>query len=164
MQAEVTFNAQASEHIRLTLSNNVGTTMNAFATVDAIQNTSTSKSGNSVYLSLLNRRITTYSSEKAMDSVLTNGMSALNSAEVRVRFFTMQRSLMPITQQRKADSAHSVPNSARFEPVSLAYLKNRVKTGERLIGVFLTASYAGLSVEGEFNFWKQWCAILFRIG
>ena len=36
MQAEVTFNAQASEHVRLTLSNNVGTTMNAFATVDAI--------------------------------------------------------------------------------------------------------------------------------
>ena len=36
MQAEVTFNAQASEHIRLTLSNNAGTTMNAFATVDAI--------------------------------------------------------------------------------------------------------------------------------
>ena len=36
MQGELTVNAQASDKLRLTLSNNMGATLNMFATVDAI--------------------------------------------------------------------------------------------------------------------------------
>ena len=36
MQGELTVNAQASEKLRLTLSNNMGSTLNMFATIDAI--------------------------------------------------------------------------------------------------------------------------------
>ena len=156
MQAEVTFNAQASEHVRLTLSNNAGTTLNAFATVDAIPK--------HLYVKVGQFRLPFGIKQKDHNILVREGYGiGSNKRDVGVElggtagnffyngaFFnggnaaangmlaTVGSSLGPV----RAGVSGIVERTTSFASVAW----------QRHIGVFLTAAYAGLSVEGEFNF------------
>ena len=152
MQAEVTFNAQASEHVRLTLSNNVGTTLNAFATVDAIPK--------HLYVKVGQFRLPFGIKQKDHNILVREGYElGSNKRDVGVElggsfgkafynaaFFnaanaTAKGALGTVGTQLGPIRAGV---SCIFEQPSEEW--------ERLIGAFVTASYAGLSLEGEFNF------------
>ena len=152
MQAEVTFNAQASDRVRLTLSNNVGTTLNAFATVDAIPKHLYAKIGQfrlpfgikQKDHNILVREGYELGSNKRDVGVELGG--SLGKAFYNAAFFnagnaTAKGVLGTIGGQLGPIRAGV---SCIFEQPGEEW--------ERLVGAFLTASYGGLSLEGEFNF------------
>ena len=152
MQAEVTFNAQASEHIRLTLSNNAGTTMNAFATVDAIPK--------HLYVKVGQFRLPFAIKQKDHNILVREGYGlGSNKRDVGVelggsagKVFYNAAFFNTATAAAKGGLGTL---GAQLGPVRAGISGILEKPGEdweRLIGAFLTASYAGLSVEGEFNF------------
>ncbi|MDE0089729.1 MAG: hypothetical protein OXU23_28700 [Candidatus Poribacteria bacterium] len=152
MQAEVTFNAQASEHIRLTLSNNVGTTLNAFATVDAIPKHLYAKVGQfrlpfgikQKDHNILVREGYGLGSNKRDVGVELGG--SLGKAFYNAAFFNAgnatAKGLLGTVGGQLGPIRAGV--SCIFEQPGEEW--------ERLVGAFLTASYGGLSLEGEFNF------------
>ena len=152
MQAEVTFNAQASEHIRLTLSNNVGTTMNAFATVDAIPK--------HLYVKVGQFRLPFAIKQKDHNILVREGYGlGSNKRDVGVELGGSAGKVFYNAAFFNADNATAKGGlgtlGAQLGPVRAGISGIFEKPGEdweRLIGAFLTASYAGLSVEGEFNF------------
>ncbi len=152
MQAEVTFNAQASEHIRLTLSNNVGTTMNAFATVDAIPK--------HLYVKIGQFRLPFAIKQKDHNILVREGYGlGSNKRDVGVELGGSAGKIFYNAAFFNADNATSKGGlgtlGAQLGPVRAGISGIFEKPGEdweRLMGAFLTASYAGLSVEGEFNF------------
>ena len=152
MQAEVTFNAQASEHIRLTLSNNAGTTMNAFATVDAIPK--------HLYVKVGQFRLPFAIKQKDHNILVREGYGlGSNKRDVGVE---LGGSAGKIFYNAAFFNTNNVTAKgglgtfgAQLGPIRAGVSGIFEKPGEdweRLIGAFLTASYAGLSVEGEFNF------------
>ena len=152
MQAEVTFNAQASEHVRLTLSNNAGTTMNAFATVDAIPK--------HLYVKVGQFRLPFAIKQKDHNILVREGYGlGSNKRDVGVELGGSAGKIFYNAAFFNADNAAAKGGlgtlSAQLGPVRGGISGIFEKPGEdweRLIGAFLTASYAGLSVEGEFNF------------
>ena len=83
MQGELTVNAQASDKLRLTLSNNMGATLNMFATVDAVPKHLYVKVGQSAFHLVLSREITISWYVRGITSDHISGMSALKSGRVR---------------------------------------------------------------------------------
>ena len=152
MQAEVTFNAQASEHIRLTLSNNVGTTMNAFATVDAIPK--------HLYVKVGQFRLPFAIKQKDHNILVREGYGlGSNKRDVGVELGGSAGKVFYNAAFFNAANATAKGGlgtlGTQLGPVRAGISGIFEKPGEdweRLIGAFLTASYAGLSVEGEFNF------------
>ena len=152
MQAEVTFNAQASEHIRLTLSNNAGTTMNAFATVDAIPK--------HLYVKVGQFRLPFAIKQKDHNILVREGYGiGSNKRDVGVELGGSAGKVFYNAAFFNADNAAAKGGlgtlGAQLGAVRAGISGIFEKPGEdwqRLIGVFLTASYAGLSIEGEFNF------------
>ena len=152
MQAEVTFNAQASEHIRLTLSNNAGTTMNAFATVDAIPK--------HLYVKVGQFRLPFALKQKDHNILVREGYGlGSNKRDVGVELGGSGGKVFYNAALFNADNAAAKGGlgtlGAHLGPVRAGISGIFEKPGEdweRLIGAFLTASYAGLSVEGELNF------------
>ena len=152
MQAEVTFNAQASEHVRLTLSNNAGTTMNAFATVDAIPK--------HLYVKVGQFRLPFAIKQKDHNILVREGYGlGSNKRDVGVELGGNAGKIFYNAAFFNADNAAAKGGlgtlGAQLGPVRGGISGIFEKPGEdweRLIGAFLTASYAGLSVEGEFNF------------
>ena len=152
MQAEVTFNAQASEHVRLTLSNNVGTTMNAFATVDAIPK--------HLYVKVGQFRLPFAIKQKDHNILVRQGYGlGSNKRDVGVELGGSAGKLFYNAAFFNADNAAAKGGlgtiGARLGPIRAGVSGIFEKPGEdweRLISAFLTASYAGLSLEGEFNF------------
>ena len=152
MQAEVTFNAQASEHIRLTLSNNVGTTMNAFATVDAIPK--------HLYVKVGQFRLPFAIKQKDHNILVREGYGlGSNKRDVGVELGGSAGKVFYNAAFFNANTAAAKGGlgtlGAQLGPVRAGISGIFEKPGkdwERLIGAFLTASYADLSVEGEFNF------------
>ena len=151
MQAEVTFNAQASERVRLTLSNNVGTTMNAFATVDAIPK--------HLYVKVGQFRLP-FAIKQKDHNILVRGGYALgsNKRDVGVELGGSAGKLFYNAAFFNANNAAAKGGlgtlGAQLGPIRAGVSGIFEKPGEdweRLIGAFLTASYAGLSLEGEFN-------------
>jgi len=152
MQAEVTFNAQASEHVRLTLSNNVGTTLNAFATVDAIPK--------HLYVKVGQFRLPFGIKQKDHNILVREGYGlgsnkrdvgvelggSLGKAFYNAAFFNAAnataKGLLGTVGGQLGPIRAGV--SCIFEQPGEEW--------ERLVGAFLTASYGGLSLEGEFNF------------
>ena len=152
MQAEVTFNAQASEHIRLTLSNNAGTTMNAFATVDAIPK--------HLYVKVGQFRLPFGIKQKDHNILVREGYGiGSNKRDVGVELGGTTGKVFYNAAFFNADNTIAKGGlgtlGTQLGPVRAGISGILEKSGEdweRLIGAFLTASYADLSIEGEFNF------------
>ena len=152
MQAEVTFNARASEHINLTLSNNAGTTMNAFATVDAIPK--------HLYVKVGQFRLPFAIKQKDHNILVREGYGlGSNKRDIGVELGGNAGKVFYNAAFFNTEGATAKGGLGTFGgqlgPVRAGIsgiFKKRDEEWERLIGAFLTASYAGLSVEGEFNF------------
>ena len=152
MQAEVTFNAQASERVRLTLSNNVGTTLNAFATVDAIPK--------HLYVKVGQFRLPFGIKQKDHNILVREGYGlGSNKRDVGLE---LGGSLGKMFYNAAFFNAGNATAKGALGTVGgqLGPIRAGVscifeqpgEEWERLIGAFVTASYAGLSLEGEFNF------------
>ena len=152
MQAEVTFNAQASEHVRLTLSNNAGTTMNAFATVDAIPK--------HLYVKVGQFRLPFAIKQKDHNILVREGYGlGSNKRDVGVEIGGSAGKIFYNAAFFNANNTAARGGlgtlGAQLGPIRAgvsAILEKPSEDWERLIGAFLTASYAGVSIEGEFNF------------
>ncbi|MCE2413687.1 hypothetical protein J4G07_06755 [Candidatus Poribacteria bacterium] len=152
MQAEVTFNAEASEHVRLTLSNNAGTTMNAFATVDAIPK--------HLYVKIGQFRLPFAIKQKDHNIVVREGYGlGSNKRDVGVEIGGSAGKIFYNAAFFNASTSVAKGGlgtlGAQLGPIRAgvsAILEKPTEDWERLIGAFLTASYAGVSIEGEFNF------------
>ena len=151
MQAEVTFNAQASERVRLTLSNNVGTTLNAFATVDAIPK--------HLYVKVGQFRLPFGIKQKDHNILVRQGYGL--GSNVRDVGIELGGSTAKVFYNAALFNAGSTAKGAlgtlggQLGPIRAGVsciFEQPGEEWERLIGAFLTTSYAGLSVEGEFNF------------
>ena len=152
MQAEVTFNAQASERVRLTLSNNVGTTLNAFATVDAIPK--------HLYVKVGQFRLPFGIKQKDHNILVREGYElGSNKRDVGLE---LGGSLGKVFYNGAFFNAGNATAKGALGTVGgqLGPIRAGVscifeqpgEEWERLIGAFVTASYGGLSLEGEFNF------------
>ena len=152
MQAEVTLNAQASEHVRLTLSNNVGTMLNAFATVDAIPK--------HLYVKVGQFRLPFGIKQKDHNILVREGYGlGSNKRDVGLE---LGGSLGKVFYNAAFFNAGNATAKGALGTVGAQL--GPIRTGiscifehpgdewERLISTFLTASYGGLSLEGEFNF------------
>ena len=152
MQAEVTLNAEASEHVRLTLSNNAGTTMNAFATVDAIPK--------HLYVKVGQFRLPFAIKQKDHNILVRQGYGlGSNKREVGVeiggsagKIFYNAAFFNANTSAAKGGLGTLGAQLGPMRAGASARLEKSTENWERLIGAFLTASYAGVSIEGEFNF------------
>ena len=152
MQAEVTFNAEASEHVRLTLSNNAGTTMNAFATVDAIPK--------HLYVKVGQFRLPFAIKQKDHNILVREGYGlGSNKRDVGVEIGGSAGKVFYNAAFFNANNTVAKGGlgtlGAQLGPIRAgvsAILEKPSEDWERLIGAFLTASYAGVSIEGEFNF------------
>ena len=152
MQAEVTFNAEASEHVRLTLSNNAGTTMNAFATVDAIPK--------HLYVKVGQFRLPFAIKQKDHNILVREGYGlGSNKRDVGVEIGGSAGKVFYNAAFFNANNTTAKGGlgtlGAQLGPIRAgvsAILEKPSEDWERLIGAFLTASYAGVSIEGEFNF------------
>lgn len=154
MQAEVTFNAQASEHIRLTVSNNFvsGGMSNIFATVDAIPK--------HLYVKVGQFPLPFGIKQKDHNILVREGYDlGSNKRDVGVELGgsygkAFYNAALFNAKNATANGFHGTVGG-QFGPVRAGVsckFENPGEEWERLIGAFATASYAGLSLEGEFNF------------
>lgn len=152
MQAEATFNAQASERIRLTFSNNLGTTLNAFATVDAIPK--------HLYFKVGQFRLPYGIKQKDHNILVREGYNlGSNKRDVGIELGgsagrVFYNAAFFNTDNAKAQGLLGTVGGqlgAVRAGVSCIYEKPG-DDWERLISTFITASYRGVSLEGEFNF------------
>ncbi len=152
MQAEVTFNAQASDHVRLTLSNNLGTTLNAFATVDVIPNKLYSKVGKF--------RLPFGIKQKDHNILLREGFGlGSNKRHVGVEFGGSSGKLfynaVYFNSQNATANGLLGTLGGQLGPIRAGISCKYEKPSDewdRLFATFATLSYAGLTLEGEFNF------------
>ena len=151
MQAEVTVNAQASEHVRLTLSNNAGTTMNAFATVDAIPK--------HLYVKVGQFRLPFAIKQKDHNILIREGYGlGSNKRDVGVELGGTAGKLFYNAAFFNAGNAAAQGGlgtvGAQLGPIRAGVsgiFEKSDEDWERLLGAFLTASFAEFSLEGEFN-------------
>lgn len=152
MQAEVTFNAQASEHIRLTVSKNVGTTLNAFATVDAIPK--------HLYVRVGQFRLPFGIKQKDHNILVREGYDlGSNKRDVGLE---AGGSFGKIFYNAAFFNAGN--NTANGSLGTLGGQLGPIRAGiscmvekpdeewKRVLGAYLNASFGDLSFEGEFNF------------
>ena len=152
MQAEVTFNAHASEHVRLTLSNNLGSILNAFATVEAVPK--------HLYLKVGQFRLPFGIKQKDHNLLVREGYDlGSNKRDVGLELGGSYGNAFYNAALFNAGNANANgvlgTIGRQFGPIRAGVsckFENPGEEWERLIGAFATASYAGLSLEGEFNF------------
>ncbi len=152
MQAEATFNAQASERVRLTLSNNLGTTLNAFATVDAIPK--------HLYFKVGQFRLPFGIKQKDHNILVREGYNlGSNKRDVGLELGGSSGKVFYNAAFFNTNNAKSQgllgTVGGQLGPVRAGVSCIYERPGEdweRLISTFITASYSGLSIEGEFNF------------
>ena len=152
MQAEATFNAQASERICLTLSNNLGTTRNAFATVDAIPK--------HLYFKVGQFRLPFGIKQKDHNILVREGYNlGSNKRDVGIELGGRTGKVFYNAAFINTDNAMAQgllgTVGGQFGVIRAGVSCIYEKPGEdweRLISTFITASYSGLSLEGEFNF------------
>ena len=152
MQAEATFNAQASEKIMLTFSNNLGSTLNAFATVNAIPK--------HLYFRIGQFRLPFGIKQKDHNILVREGYNlGSNKRDVGLELGGSKGKVFYNAAFFNTDKAKAqgllgtVGGQFGFirAGVSCIYEKPG-EDWERLISTFLNASYGGFSLEGEFNF------------
>ena len=166
MQGELTVNAEASDKLRLTLSNNLGAMLNAFATVDAIPE--------HLYVKVGQFRIP-FGLKQKDHNILVKGGYNLGSnkrdvgVEVGVAYgglfynaavfnggnatiFSGGRSADVDENHHKAWVATAGGNVGPLR-AGVSYLLNKSQDQRNMtVGTFLTAVHKDLVLEGEFNF------------
>ena len=157
MQGELTLNAQASERVRMTLSNNMGSTLNMFATIDAVPG--------HLYVKVGQFRIPFGIKQKDHNILVHQGYDiGSNKRDVGVEvggsagkvfynaaIFNGGRAIRSDLNQHKAWTS-SIGSS--FGPVrgGVSYLIDKPRDERNMVaGAFLTAVHNGLSIEAEVN-------------
>ena len=166
MQGELTVNAEASEKLRLTLSNNLGAMLNAFATVDAIPEHLYVKVGQfrvpfglkqkdhnilvrGGYNLGSNRRDVGVEVGGAYSKIFYNA-AVFNGGNATI--FSGGRSADVDENSHKAWVA-TVGGNAGPLRAGVSHLINKSQDQRNTtLGAFLTAAYQDLVLEGEFNF------------
>ncbi|MCZ6679975.1 MAG: hypothetical protein O7E52_22305 [Candidatus Poribacteria bacterium] len=166
MQGELTINAQASEKLRLTLSNNMGSTLNAFATIDAIPK--------HLYVKVGQFRLPFGIKQKDHNILVRQGYNlGSNKREVGVEVGGSYKSLFysaavfnggnqtifnggfPLGADNNQNKGWVATLGGKAGPLrgGVSYLLDRPgDQRDMTVGVFLTAAHKGLSLEGEFDF------------
>lgn len=152
MQAEVTFNAKASEHVSLTMSNNLGSILNAFATVEAIPK--------HLYLKVGQFRLPFGIKQKDHNILVREGYElGSNKRDVGLELGGTYGNAF--YNAALFNSGNATANGTlgtlggQFGPIRTGIsckFEESNEDWERLVGAFITTSYAGLSLEGEFNY------------
>ena len=161
MQGELTVNAQASDKLRLTLSNNMGATLNMFATVDAIPKHLYVKVGQFRLPFGLKQRdhnilvrqgynLGSHKRDVGIEVGGTYGKLFYNAAVVNGNRSAGQAA---DSNQHKGmvATAGSTLGPVRGG-VSFLLDRDRDLDREMIAGAFLTAALKNLTLEGEFNF------------
>ena len=161
MQGELTVNAEASDRLRLTLSNNMGSTLNMFATVDAVPKHLYVKVGQfRIPFGLKHRdhnilvregyNLGSHKRDVGVEVGGTYGKLFYNAAVVNGNRSAGQA---PDTNQHKGwvTTAGSTLGPLRGG-VSFLLDRDRDLDREMTGGAFLTAALKNLTLEGEFNF------------
>ena len=166
MQGELTVNAQASDKVRLTLSNNMGATLNAFATVDAIPQR--------LYVKVGQFRLPFGIKQKDHNILVREGYNlGSNQRDVGVEvggsysklfynaavFNGGNTTIFPGGAALYRDSNHhkgwvaTVGGTVGPLRGGVSYLLDKPRDQRDMtVGVFLTAAYKALVLEGEFDF------------
>ncbi len=153
MQAEVTFNAQATDRIRLTLSNNfVRNMLNAFATVEAVPK--------HLYAKVGQFRLPFGIKQKDHNILVRQGYGlGSNTRDVGIELGGSLGKAFYNAVYFNAENATANgilgTVGGQLGPIRAGVsciFEKPSEDWERLIGAFVTASYAGLSLEGELNF------------
>ena len=157
MQGELTLNAQASEKVRLTLSNNMGSTLNMFATIDAVPG--------HLYVKVGQFRIPFGIKQKDHNMLVRQGYDlGSNKRDVGVEvggsagkvfysaaIFNGGRALRSDTNQHKAWTS-TIGSSFGQVRGGVSYLVDKPRDERNMVaGAFLTAVHKGLSIEAEVN-------------
>lgn len=157
MQGELTLNAQASEKVRMTLSNNMGSTLNAFATIDAVPGHLYVKVGQfripfgikQKDHNILVRQSYNLGSNKRDVGVEVGGSAG--NVFYNAAIFNGGRAIRSDLNQHKAWTS-TIGSS--FGPVraGVSYLVDKPRDKRNTVaGAFLTAVHNGLSIEAEVN-------------
>ena len=161
MQGELTVNAQASDKLRLTLSNNMGATLNMFATVDAVPKHLYVKVGQfRVPFGLKQRdhnilvrqgyNLGSHKRDVGIEVGGTYGKLFYNAAVVNGN-----RSAGQVADSNQHKGVVATAGST-LGPVrgGVSFLLDRDRDLDREMtaGAFLTAALKNLTLEGEFNF------------
>ena len=161
MQGELTVNAQASDKLRLTLSNNMGATLNMFATVDAIPKHLYVKVGQFRIPFGLKQRdhnilvhqgfnLGSHQRDVGIEVGGTYGKLFYNAAVVNGNRSAGQA---PDSNQHKGVVATTGGTVGPLRGgVSFLLDRDRDLDREMTAGAFLTAALKNLTLEGEFNF------------
>lgn len=152
MQAEATFNAQASEHIRLTVSNNAGTTLNAFATIDAIPK--------HLYVRVGQFRLPFGIKQKDHNILVREGYDlGSNKRDVGVEaggnYGKIFYNAAFFNARNNTANGSLGTFGGQLGPIRAGIscmLEKPDEEWERVFGAFMTAAFGDLSLEGEFNF------------
>ena len=163
MQGELTVNAQASDKLRLTLSNNMGTPLNMFATVDAIPKHLYVKVGQFRLPFGLKQKdhnilvrqgynLGSHKRDVGVEIGGTHGKLFYNAAVFNGRAVTQS-----IAGQGPDANHHKgwvATAGGMLGPVrgGISFLLNRPSDREMTAGAFLTAIHKNLTLEGEFDF------------
>jgi hypothetical protein len=161
MQGELTVNAQASDKLRLTLSNNMGSPLNMFATVDAIPK--------HLYVKVGQFRIPFGLKQRDHNILVRQGYNLGShkrdvGVEVGGTYSKLFYNAAVVNGNRSAGqaadnnqhkgwtaTAGSTLGSVRGG-VSFLLDRDRDLDREMIAGAFLTAALKNLTLEGEFNF------------
>ncbi len=159
MQGELTVNAQASDKLRLTLSNNMGATLNMFATVDAIPKHLYVKVGQFRIPFGLKQRdhnilvrqgynLGSHKRDVGVEVGGTYGKLFYNAA-----VFNGNRSAGQAVDTNQ-DKGWTATAGGTLGPLrgGVSFLLDRPLDREMTAGAFLTAVHKNLTLEGEFNF------------
>ena len=157
MQGELTLNAQASEKVRMTLSNNMGSTLNMFATIDAVPG--------HLYVKVGQFRIPFGIKQKDHNILVRQGYDiGSNKRDVGVEvggsagkvfynaaIFNGGRATRSDLNQHKAWTS-TIGSSIGPVRGGVSYLIDKPRDERNMVaGAFLTAVHNGLSIEAEVN-------------
>ena len=157
MQGELTLNAQASEKVRMTLSNNMGSTLNMFATIDAVPG--------HLYVKVGQFRVPFGIKQKDHNILVRQGYDlGSNKRDVGVEvggsagkvfynaaIFNGGRAIRSDLNQHKAWTS-TIGSSIGPVRGGISYLIDKPRGQRNMVaGAFLTAVHNGLSIEAEVN-------------
>ena len=159
MQGELTLNAQASDKLRLTLSNNMGAPLNMFATIDAIPK--------HLYVKVGQFHIPFGLKQRDHNILVREGYNLGShkrdvGVEVGGTYGKVFYNAAVVNGNRSAGQAADSNNHKGVAATAggtlgplrggVSFLLDRPMDREMTAGAFLTAAHKNLTVEGEFNF------------
>ena len=166
MQGELTVNVQASEKVNLTASNNMGTTLNMFATIDAVPKYVYVKVGqfripfgikHNDHNMLLRQGYNLGSNKREIGVEVGGavGKAFYNAAIFNGGNFTIFNGGGALPADSNQNKGWTATFGSAVGPlrVGMSYLSDKpVYKRTMVAGAFLTVAYKGVSIEGEVNF------------